>query len=46
LTSRCSTCVFRALSMILKLGADRGTRTPDPLLTKQPLYQLSYVSEN
>lgn len=26
------------------LGAGGRTRTPDPLLTKQPLYQLSYAS--
>ena len=24
-------------------GADRETRTPDPLITNQLLYQLSYV---
>ena len=24
-------------------GADEGTRTPDPLITNQTLYQLSYV---
>ena len=27
----------------LEVGADRGTRTPDPQFTKLPLYQLSYV---
>lgn len=27
---------------MLGTGADARTRTPDPLLTKQPLYQLSY----
>lgn len=26
----------------LEVGAAEGTRTPDPLLTKQLLYQLSY----
>ena len=25
-------------------GADAGTRTPDPLLTRQVLYRLSYAS--
>jgi hypothetical protein len=25
------------------LGGDEGTRTPDPLLAKQVLYQLSYI---
>jgi hypothetical protein len=24
-------------------GGDEGTRTPDPLLAKQVLYQLSYI---
>jgi hypothetical protein len=24
-------------------GADEGTRTPDPLITNQLLYQLSYI---
>jgi hypothetical protein len=26
--------------------ADAGTRTPDPLLTMEVLYQLSYVGAN
>ena len=28
------------------LGGDEGTRTPDPLLAKQVLYQLSYIPAN
>ena len=28
-----------------RLGADEGTRTPNPLLTRQVLYRLSYASE-
>ncbi len=27
----------------LKNGGDKETRTPDPLLAKQMLYQLSYI---
>ena len=27
------------------LGAGEGNRTPDPLITNQMLYQLSYASE-
>ena len=29
-------------SVVLRCG-DEGTRTPDPLLAKQVLYQLSYI---
>lgn len=29
-----------------KIGALARSRTPDPLLTKQPLFQLSYTSKN
>ena len=28
-----------------KAGADKGTRTPDLLITNQPLYQLSYIGK-
>ena len=28
-----------------KRGADAGTRTPDPFITSEVLYQLSYVGE-
>jgi hypothetical protein len=28
-----------------KAGAGRGIRTPDPLITNQMLYQLSYAGE-
>ena len=26
-----------------KIGGDEGARTPDPLLAKQVLFQLSYI---
>ena len=29
----------------VKLGAARGTRTPDPVITNDVLYQLSYCGE-
>ena len=29
-----------------KDGGDEGTRTPDPLLAKQMLFQLSYIPQN
>ena len=29
-----------------KAGADKGTRTPDLLITNQPLYQLSYIGKS
>jgi hypothetical protein len=35
-------CV-QAHSAELRSRADEGTRTPDPLLTMEVLYQLSYV---
>jgi hypothetical protein len=30
---------------ILKNGAARGTRTPDPVITNDVLYQLSYCGD-
>ncbi len=30
---------------ILRAGAARGTRTPDPVITNDVLYQLSYCGE-
>ena len=33
---------LNALISVLKNGAPTGTRTPDPLIKSQPLYQLSY----
>jgi hypothetical protein len=33
------------LSMGLSFRADGGTRTPDPIITSDVLYQLSYVGE-
>ncbi len=30
--------------MLAQAGAGEGTRTPDPLITNQMLYQLSYAS--
>ncbi len=30
------------LTICLENGAPRGARTPDPLITNQVLYQLSY----
>jgi hypothetical protein len=33
------------LSMGLPDEADGGTRTPDPIITSDVLYQLSYVGE-
>ena len=31
---------------IINNGADERNRTPDPLFTRQPLYQLSYIGTN
>lgn len=31
--------------MFLRSGAARGTRTPDPVITNDVLYQLSYCGE-
>jgi hypothetical protein len=36
-------CVYRFRSGKPETEADAGTRTPDPLLTMEVLYQLSYV---
>ena len=44
--------VYYKVKMVLKMmifrkttrsGGDKETRTPDPLLAKQMLYQLSYI---
>ena len=32
--------------MDVKIGGAEGIRTPDPLLAKQVLYQLSYIPKN
>lgn len=29
-----------------KNSSDREARTPDPLITNEPLYQLSYIGKN
>ncbi len=34
---------FLRLNQVFHLGGDDGTRTRDPLLAKQVLYQLSYA---
>ena len=34
-----------ASDLAIDLGGDTGNRTPDLLLAKQALYQLSYVPE-
>jgi hypothetical protein len=36
---------WRAAGEAPKGGGDEETRTPDPLLAKEMLYQLSYVPE-
>jgi hypothetical protein len=36
---------FYLLSKILFSGAGEGIRTPDPLITNQMLYRLSYASK-
>ena len=48
LTTRASTLfqVFLAFLAKNQCGANEGTRTPDPLITNQKLYQLSYVGPN
>lgn len=37
---------FIAPKSTARIGADARTRTPDPLFTKQPLYQLSYEGKD
>src|SRR2546430_1405441 len=41
-----SSTIVEKFNSQTKLAADEGTRTPNPLLTKQMLYQLSYIGEN
>ena len=38
---------FAEMPLFMGLGteADGGTRTPDPIITSDVLYQLSYVGE-
>gem|GEM_PF-2711156 len=37
-----TTCCFEMISL-LESGAGEGTRTPDPIITNDVLYQLSYT---
>ena len=37
-------CLAAMLAVELALGAGEGIRTPDPLITNQMLYRLSYAS--
>jgi hypothetical protein len=37
--------VSKASAAVVEGGGDEETRTPDPLLAKEMLYQLSYVPE-
>ena len=45
-TSAARLGVQKLLVCAASAQADAGTRTPDPLLTMEVLYQLSYVGAN